>query len=238
MTRENNLHGNAGINWQIADSHFLGGKVEWGRTLSRNNYTETHDELFENGLLVDKLSTRADDWLGEKAPMSLGANVYYNGLVGNKLGIDINLDYYGSDNSTVSLAKETSAMTHDAEVHSNSNNDGRLYAAKAVLSYPVGPGRFRSARKRPSPAATTCTASPAWIFRPRRPVSAKTTTPGSPPTPSSFPSWVSSVPASATSTSAIPMRTRSRRKTTCSATMELVPLRLLCNGIRPGDGHA
>ena len=143
VTRENNLHGNAGINWQIADSHFLGGKVEWGRTLSRNNYTETHDELFENGLLVDKLSTRADDWLGEKAPMSLGANVYYNGLVGNKLGIDINLDYYGSDNSTVSLAKETSAMTHDAEVHSNSNNDGRLYAAKAVLSYPVGPGQLQ-----------------------------------------------------------------------------------------------
>ena len=143
VNRENNLHGNAGINWQIADNHFVGGKVEWGRTLSQNDFTEAHGELFENGVLVDKLSTRTDDWLGEQFPSSLGANVYYNGLVGNKLGIDINLDYYGSDNSAVSLSKETSAMTHDAEVHSNSSNRSRLYAGKAVLSYPVGPGKLQ-----------------------------------------------------------------------------------------------
>ena len=143
VNRENNLHGNAGINWQIADNHFVGGKVEWGRTLSQNDFTEAHGELFENGVLVDKLSTRTDDWLGEQLPSSLGANVYYNGLVGNKLGIDINLDYYGSDNSAVSLSKETSAMTHDAEVHSNSSNRSRLYAGKAVLSYPVGPGKLQ-----------------------------------------------------------------------------------------------
>ena len=143
VNRENNFHGNAGINWQIADNHFVGGKVEWGRTPSRNDFTEAHDELFENGVLVDKLATRTEDWLGEQVPTSLGANVYYNGLVGNKLGIDINLDYYGSDNSAVSLAKETSAMTHDAEVHSNSNNRNRLYAGKAVLSYPVGPGQLQ-----------------------------------------------------------------------------------------------
>ena len=67
----------------------------------------------------------------------------YNGLVGNKLGIDIHLDYYGSDHSAVSLSKETSAMTHDAEVHSNSSNRSRLYAGKAVLSYPVGPGKLQ-----------------------------------------------------------------------------------------------
>ena len=143
VNRENNLHGNAGINWQIADNHFVGGKVEWGRTLSQNDFTEAHGELFENGVLVDKLSTRTDDWLGEQLPSSLGANVYYNGLVGNKLGIDINLDYYGSDNSAVSLSKETSAMTHDAEVHSNSRHRSRLYAGKAVLSYPVGPGKLQ-----------------------------------------------------------------------------------------------
>ena len=142
-TCENNLSGNAGINWQIADNHFLGGKVEWGRPLSMNTYTVADDELFENGQLVDKLSTRTEDRLGDQAPLNLGANIYYNGLVGNKLGIDINLDYYGSDNATVSISKETSAMTHDAEVHSNSNNRSRLYAGKAVLSYPVGPGQLQ-----------------------------------------------------------------------------------------------
>ena len=143
VNRENNFYGNAGINWQIADNHFVGGKVEWGRTPSRNDFTEAHDELSENGVLVDKLSTRTEDWLGAQVPTSLGANVYYNGLVGKKLGIDINLDYYGSDNSAVSLSKETSAMTHDAEVHSNTSNSSRLYAGKAVLSYPVGPGKLQ-----------------------------------------------------------------------------------------------
>ena len=125
-TREHNLHGNAGINWQIADNHFVGAKVEWGRPLTMNNYSEVYDELFENGVLTDKLTTKSEDRYGDTAPNSLGANIYYNGLVGGKLGIDLNLDYYGSDMSTVSVARETSSMTHDAEVHSNSNNSSRL----------------------------------------------------------------------------------------------------------------
>ena len=143
VANENNLHGNAGINWQIADNHFVGAKVEWGRPLSMHDYSETYDELYENGILADKLTTRAEDRYGDTAPYSLNANIYYNGLVGDKLGVDLNLDYYGSDVSTVSVARETSTMTHDAEVHSNSNNDSRLYAGKLVLSYPVGPGQLQ-----------------------------------------------------------------------------------------------
>ena len=142
-TREHNLHGNAGINWQIADNHFVGAKVEWGRPLTMNNYSEVYDELFENGVLTDKLTTKSEDRYGDTAPNSLGANIYYNGLVGGKLGIDLNLDYYGSDMSTVSVARETSSMTHDAEVHSHSNNSSRLYAGKLVLSCPLGPGQLQ-----------------------------------------------------------------------------------------------
>ena len=140
---EKNLHGNAGVNWQIADNHFLGGKVEWGSTPSMHNFSEIKDELFENGTLADKLTTQTEDRLGARAPGSLGANLYYNGLIGEKLGVDINFDYYGTDYSAVSVARETSTMTHDAEVHSNSDNSGRLYAAKAVLSLPVGPGKLQ-----------------------------------------------------------------------------------------------
>jgi hypothetical protein len=143
VTREDNLHGNAGINWQIADNHFVGAKVEWGRPLSRYSCTEIYDELYENGTLTDKLTTTTEDRFGDTTPYSLGANIYYNGLVGGKLGVDLNLDYYGSGLSTVSLARETSTMTHDAEVHSNSDNSSRLYAGKLVLSCPVGPGQLQ-----------------------------------------------------------------------------------------------
>ena len=139
-----NLHGNAGANWQMADNHFLGGKVEWGKTLSTMDSTLIITDAFENGELIDKLKSVTIDRIGAVAPLSLGANVYYNGLVANKLNIDINLDYYGTDNSTVSVAREISEMTHDAEIKSESSKSGRMYAAKAVLSYPIWMGQLQA----------------------------------------------------------------------------------------------
>ena len=138
------IYGNAGVNWQIADNHFLGGKVEWGRHLTYSVHTEVNDNVFENGTLVDKLTTMSDDTMGEWTPYNLGANLYYNGLVAGKLGIDINLDYYGTNDSSKSVSSEESEMTHDAAIRSVSNNTGRMYAAKAVLSYPVWKGQLQA----------------------------------------------------------------------------------------------
>ena len=138
------LYGNAGVNWQMADNHFLGGKVEWGRHLTYNVHTEVKDNVFENGVLIDKLTTLSDDTMGEWTPYNLGANLYYNGLVAGKLGIDVNLDYYGTDDSSKSVSMETSDMTHNAAIQSGSTNAGRMYAAKAVLSYPVWKGQLQA----------------------------------------------------------------------------------------------
>ena len=138
------IYGNAGVNWQVADNHFLGGKVEWGRHLTYSVHTEVNDNVFENGTLVDKLTSMSDDTMGEWTPYNLGANLYYNGLVAGKLGIDINLDYYGTDDSSKSVSMETSDMTHNAAIQSGSTNAGRMYAAKAVLSYPVWKGQLQA----------------------------------------------------------------------------------------------
>ena len=138
------LYGNAGVNWQMADNHFLGGKVEWGRHLTYNVHTEVKDNVFENGVLIDKLTTLSDDTMGEWTPYNLGANLYYNGLVAGKLGIDVNLDYYGTDDSSKSVSMETSDMTHNAAIQSGSTNAGRMYAAKAVLSYPIWKGQLQA----------------------------------------------------------------------------------------------
>lgn len=137
------IHGNAGVNWQISDNHFLGGKVEWGRHLQTDDRTVINTEVFENGVLSDRLSTISDDAIGVRAPYNLGANLYYNGLIKEKLGIDFNLDYYGTDESVKSIARETSDLTHDAEIQSVSSNNGRLYAAKLVLSYPIWMGQMQ-----------------------------------------------------------------------------------------------
>ena len=138
------LYGNAGVNWQLANNHFLGGKVEWGRQLVQNLRTEVSNNIYENGTLIDQLTTISDDCIGDRTPYNLGANLYYNGLVGGKLGIDVNLDYYGTDNSTDSRSEEASTMTHNATVTSGSYNAGRLYAGKAVLSYPVWKGQLQA----------------------------------------------------------------------------------------------
>ena len=138
------IYGNVGTNWQLADNHFLGGKLEWGRHLTYNVHTEVSDNVFENGTRVDELTTVSDDTMGEWIPYNLGANLYYNGLVVGKLGIDVNLDYYGVDDSSESVSIETSSMTHNAAIRSGSTNAGRMYAAKAVLSYPIWKGQLQA----------------------------------------------------------------------------------------------
>lgn len=138
-----NIYGNAGINWQIADDHFIGGKVEWGRKLSQNNRTVVNDNVFENGVEIDRLTTISEDSNGSAKPYNIGANVYYNGLVKGKFGIDINFDYYGSKDGTRSVSAETSEMTHDAAIESNSRGSSQMYAAKAVFSYPIWKGQLQ-----------------------------------------------------------------------------------------------
>ena len=137
------FYGNAGVNWQMADNHFMGGKVEWGRHLTYNVKSVVNDNVYENGTLIDKLTTTSEDVIGDQIPYNLGANLYYNGTIGQKLGIDVNLDYYGTEDSANSTSTETSAMTHDATISTASDNSSRLYAAKAVLSYPIWMGQLQ-----------------------------------------------------------------------------------------------
>ena len=137
------LGGNAGINWQIADNHFLGGKVEWGRQLSLSDYTVITDKVSRDGELLDDISTLTEDFMGNVAPYNIGTNIYYNGTVGGKLNIDFNADYYTNASTTNSFSTETSTMTHDATVSTHSDNRNRLYATKLVLSYPIWMGQLQ-----------------------------------------------------------------------------------------------
>ncbi len=138
-----NLYGNAGVNWQISDNHSVGGKIEWGTQLQYDVHTVVNDNVFKDGIQTDKLATISDDIIGDDPIYNLGANLYYNGKVGEKLGVDVNLDYYDTQNSTKSVSKEGSSMTHDAEIHSTSNSISKLYAGKLVLSYPIWKGQLQ-----------------------------------------------------------------------------------------------
>ena len=136
------LSGNAGVNWQIADNHFVGGKIEWSRHLNDYSRTIIGDNVTLNGSPMDDIYTESDSRMGDRAPHNLGANVYYNGVVGEKLGVDINLDYYGTDKTEKTVSNETASMTSNAVIRAESDNTTRMYAAKAVLSYPIWMGQL------------------------------------------------------------------------------------------------
>ncbi|MBR6883668.1 MAG: outer membrane beta-barrel protein [Bacteroidales bacterium] len=132
---------NGGVNWQIANNHSAGFKVDWGRSLDYDDYTLMEGDIFRGSELIDHLKTVNRGQNGPEAPRSLGANVYYNGLAG-KMGIDLNLDYYQVSNNQISNIQEDSEI-QDATVFTESGSDSKLYAAKLVLSYPIWRGQLQ-----------------------------------------------------------------------------------------------
>jgi hypothetical protein len=132
---------NGGFNWQMADNHFAGFKVDWGRSLSYLDDELMEGDIFRGSELVDHLRTVNHGQNGANTPQSLGVNAYYNGVVG-KLGIDLNLDYFQiSDNKISNIVEDSNVQ--DATVSTEAASDSKLYAAKLVLSYPIWMGQLQ-----------------------------------------------------------------------------------------------
>ena len=132
---------NGGVNWQIADNHFTGFKVDYNRSLSYRESTWLEGDMFVNGTLLDHLRTENTGSNGTTTPHSFGANAYYNGTVG-KLGIDLNLDFYNVVDNKLNTALERSDI-EGATVNTESRSNFDLYAAKLVFSYPVWRGMLQ-----------------------------------------------------------------------------------------------
>ena len=132
----------AGINWQIANNHSAGVKVDWSGNLSYSDDELMEGDIFRGGERVDHLKTVNHGQFGAKMPQSLGANAYYNGLVG-KMGIDLNLDYFQIASTTLHSVQEDSDI-QDATVSTEAGSDSKLYAAKLVLSYPIWRGQLQA----------------------------------------------------------------------------------------------
>ena len=132
---------NGGVNWQIADNHFAGFKLDWNSTRAYHEDMSMDGDIFLDGTLLDRLHTESTGDNGAQIPYSLGANAYYNGTAG-KLGIDLNVDYFDVTDSKVSEARENSDI-QDGTVDTKSASSSRLYAGKLVLSYPVWAGQLQ-----------------------------------------------------------------------------------------------
>ena len=132
---------NGGVNWQIADNHFAGFKLDYTRSLSYKEFAWMEGDMFVNGTLLDHLRTENTGSNGSRTPYTFGGNAYYNGSVG-KLGIDLNLDFYKVTDSKLNSALESSNI-EGATVKTESGSNLNLYAAKLVFSYPVWRGMLQ-----------------------------------------------------------------------------------------------
>ena len=138
---ERELTFTGGVNWQIADNHSVGVKMDWYRLPYLNEHVLMEGDLFLDNALLDHLKTETDGGRGDRMPYSFGTNAYYNGQVG-KLGIDLNLDYYGMGSGHWQRSLENSTV-EDANVKTEAMTASKLYAGKLVLSYPVWQGQLQ-----------------------------------------------------------------------------------------------
>ncbi|MBO4565292.1 MAG: outer membrane beta-barrel protein [Bacteroidaceae bacterium] len=138
------LLGDLGFNWQIDDHHFVGATLEWDWVFHVKNHTTDNARVFENDSLTDILSSITDSRLDDRTNYSLGTNIYYNGTVGKKLGVDVNFDYYRHATYGITASHETSSMTHNTDVFTPLSTVADLYAAKAVFSYPIWKGQLQA----------------------------------------------------------------------------------------------
>lgn len=132
---------NGGVNWQIADNHSIGFKTSYGKQFDVLSEQFMNETVYKEGVLYDKLQTNGTDRSGAVKPQTATANVYYNGIAG-KLGIDLNLDYYGSTGSGMSHTVEKSII-QDAVVDAENSAANKMYAGKLVLSYPIWKGQLQ-----------------------------------------------------------------------------------------------
>jgi len=132
---------NGGMNWQISDNHSVGFKISYGKEFDLISEQHMGESVYKEGVLYDQLQTIGTDRSGDVKPQTMTANVYYNGTFG-KLGVDLNLDYYGNTSSSLSHTIEKSII-QDAVIDSENSANNRMYAGKLVLSYPIWQGQLQ-----------------------------------------------------------------------------------------------
>lgn len=128
--------GKAGFSYMFNDRHSIGAYYANGLTNTKMHHTHLTD-LSVNGDFFDgATSTRSADI---KTFPKHGANLYYNGKVGD-LGIDFNTDYMWRKSRSNVTVDEVSVNQGNSLITTLSSNRSRMFAEKLVLSYPLWKG--------------------------------------------------------------------------------------------------
>lgn len=140
------INSNLGFNWQMADNHSIGMRVERHDLINSEIPANIDTDLRQwivcehpNVMYEESHSTQKGI---QKQPYSWEGNAYYNGRVG-KLGIDFNFDVvtYKTKESNVIIE---SINGNASTMHSDTKNKSYMLADKLVLSYPIWKGQLQA----------------------------------------------------------------------------------------------
>lgn len=134
------INAEGGFNYMINSNHSLGAKYTFNRSpKSKLKMTSDYD-ITADGSFYDKQHYNYD-WNNNDFAHRI--NAYYLGNLG-KLGIDFNADYYSGETRQYQHVLENSEAYEDRIVTASNLNDNRLYAAKLVLTHPIGKGELKA----------------------------------------------------------------------------------------------
>ena len=136
---------NAGFNWQIAENHSIGTRIQYNKNLvvpmkfmqdtnmkqylaDGSDYSEEHNNTYQEER--------------DHSPYNWEGNAYYNGRVG-KLGIDLNLDFL-TNKTTEETSIEDTRNGFASQYATENYTTNEMYAGKLVLSYPVWKGQLQA----------------------------------------------------------------------------------------------
>lgn len=134
------INAEGGFNYMITSDHSLGARYTFSRTPQSNLDMTSDYDITANGNFYD--SQHYDyDW--NNNDFSHRVNAYYLGTAG-KLGIDFNADYYSGETRQYQNVLETSEEYENRHITTSNLNNNRLYAAKLVLTHPIGKGELKA----------------------------------------------------------------------------------------------
>ncbi len=141
------INSNLGFNWQIADQHSIGMRIERHDKIHAgskvNEWTSISKNLLTNQgyQVASEAQTHTSQQSNIHQPYSWEGNAYYNGQIG-KLNIDLNVDLMSNKASEVNNIhdhQDLGTLMQSVTLESSS-----MIADKLVFSYPVWKGQLQA----------------------------------------------------------------------------------------------
>lgn len=131
-----NVQGVLSLNYQFNEKHSMGIRYDMDKY-----FNSISDWRFNTTVYADKelYETNTSTMLGEDPSTKHSLNYYYNGQIGD-WNIDFNADGLWNVKEESQHTKEITNGNTETNVNTFNKNNGTLYAAKLVVSYPLWQG--------------------------------------------------------------------------------------------------